>query len=319
VWTSCWRLVGKKTHPSLRVGLTAGGCVRVRSEEEEIKQRLITEKTKKKRTAKSVAAAAASGKLALGVGGGGDDDDGLRDLDDVGRARDVPRPLLSKCLIQGEGGSRCVAGKVAAFTLVGKDRDGRALGGGGANITATVVTCKGDLVKAEVTDLNSGKWNVRYTVTLAGPCAIVLKCRGQERQLRVQCVPAECCPAECVVDASELQRWKSGAKAGVHIQRRDRFRNVITAKSGNPRMTGSGTGPAKVDCSSKDHDDGTCTVWFSGTTKGLYQLTVMEATSKNHVAGSPFTAALGAGPPSLKHCEVIHAPQWFSLSGVFRR
>jgi hypothetical protein len=40
------------------------------------------------------------------------------------------------------------------------------------------------------------------------------------------------------VDASELQRWRAGTKAAVHIQRRDRFRNVITAKTGNPRMTG---------------------------------------------------------------------------------
>jgi hypothetical protein len=51
---------------------------------------------------------------------------------------------------------------------VGKDRDGRPLSGGGANITATVVTCKGDLVKAEVTDLNSGKWMVRVVRSLYG-------------------------------------------------------------------------------------------------------------------------------------------------------
>jgi hypothetical protein len=66
-----------------------------------------------------------------------------------------------------------------------------------------------------------------------------------------------------------------------------------------PTITGLGTGTAKVECASKDHDDGTCTVFFSGSSKGLYQLTVQEATSKNQVAGSPFTGAAPSTRPNV--------------------
>jgi len=168
-----------------------------------------------------------------------DDDDDL--LDGKSNADDdLADPDM--CLVEGEGKSQATAGVEAHFTIVARDVNKKEITHGGETFQAVLFSKKSDVtVKAQVKDLENGRYEATYTPEIAGdyeleiqlideestaddeePAIFLLK--GCPLPVLVLANPNSD-PSQCVLDGLGLTSATAGVPIGFHLESRDKFGN----------------------------------------------------------------------------------------------
>jgi hypothetical protein len=165
-------------------------------------------------------------------------------------------------------------------------------------VAVEAATEDGRVDAAEVRALGSGRFQLAYTVTKAGPYEVVLlaPATGERWSLQGACVAAAAVAASCVVTGA-AQTVAAGSPAVLTVSPFDSFGNVCGGGGGAAAAAAALAvralcdGPGEVVAASWQRADGATDVSLTATVAGSYTVSLTEAAT-GAVLGDPAASAL---------------------------
>lgn len=222
----------------------------------------------------------------------GDDDDLLNsksNFDDD----DLADPDM--CLVQGNAASEAICGVVNNFQIVARDVNKKEILHGGESFQVNLfLKQSGVTLKADVVDLENGKYEVSYVPEIAGDYELEIKLidmEGTNDDEEPEVFLLKGCPmpvkvhsnpnsdvSKCLLDGIGLSNATAGVPNYFTLESRDQFNNKGRGNE-NFRATltlisGSETEESTIDASVNDNKDGTYEFIYVCPKSGNYELQV---------------------------------------------
>ncbi len=200
------------------------------------------------------------------------------------------------------------SGGDAVLTLQARDANGARITSGGLEVRFTVAggTSEGVIAPDPATDRGDGTYVATFTGTIAGePATIGALLDGRQVTSplpQLQVLPGAASVATSVVSVSRLS-VDEGGEALLGLRTKDAAGNALTEGGLQVAFAVSGGTSAGTIGPVTDHDDGSYSAVFTGTTAGT-PLTVAATIDGEPVATEPPTIAVSAGAIALELSEL---------------
>jgi hypothetical protein len=155
---------------------------------------------------------------------------------------------LAHSVMSGEGLSACVAGQRVVVTIAARDAHGNDASAAAADAVRVEASgCTAAVKEASVTALGGGRYQLAYSVTLAGGYEVMLRAAdtGERWALRGECVAAAADAARCVVTGGG-QTVTAGCVAVLTVAPFDAFGNACGNDGGGLAVRAVCDGPGEI-------------------------------------------------------------------------